>query len=86
MTYKSVQVAQHGGPEVLQIVEKELLSPAARQVRIKVLAAAVSRPDVSVRRGESLYRGTPLDQKLPFVPGYAVIAMWKRSVKACKRR
>jgi NADPH:quinone reductase-like Zn-dependent oxidoreductase len=71
--YKSVLVAHHGGPEVLQIVENELRPPVAGEARIKVLAAAVCRPDVSVRRGESLFRGTPLDQKLPFVPGYAVI-------------
>jgi NADPH:quinone reductase-like Zn-dependent oxidoreductase len=28
---------------------------------------------VTVRRGEALYSGTPLGQKLPFTPGYAVI-------------
>jgi NADPH:quinone reductase-like Zn-dependent oxidoreductase len=73
MKYRSILVSQHGGPEVLQIVEKELRPPAAGEARIRVLAASVSRPDVTVRRGESLYRGTPLDQKLPFTPGYAVI-------------
>ncbi len=73
MKYKSVQVSRYGGPEVLQVVEKDLRPPAAGEVRVKVLAAAVSRPDVTVRRGEALYSGTPLGQKLPFVPGYAVI-------------
>jgi NADPH:quinone reductase-like Zn-dependent oxidoreductase len=73
MKYKSILVAQHGGPEVLQIVEKDLRPPEAKEVCIKVLAASVSRPDVSVRRGEALYTGTPLGQKLPFTPGYAVI-------------
>ncbi|MBP1693762.1 MAG: NADPH:quinone reductase [Chloroflexi bacterium] len=73
MKYKSILVAQHGGPEVMQIVENDLRWPAAREVRIKVLAASVSRPDVSVRTGEALYTGTPLAQKLPFTPGYAVI-------------
>lgn len=73
MKYKSIQVSHHGGPEVLQIVEKDLRPPTKGEVRIKVLAAAVSRPDVTVRRGEALYSGTPLGQKLPFVPGYAVI-------------
>jgi NADPH:quinone reductase-like Zn-dependent oxidoreductase len=73
MKYKSVQVSRHGGPEVLQVVEKGLRPPATGEVRIKVLAAAVSRPDVTVRRGEALYSGTPLRQKLPFTPGYAVI-------------
>lgn len=73
MRYKSIQVSRHGGPEVLQVVEKELRSPAAGEVCINVLAATVSRPDITVRRGEALYTGTPLEQKLPFTPGYAVI-------------
>jgi NADPH:quinone reductase-like Zn-dependent oxidoreductase len=73
MNYKSVMVTRHGGPEVLQIVENDLRHPVAREVCIKILAAAVTRPDVTVRSGKALYTGTPLDQKLPFVPGYAVI-------------
>ncbi len=73
MKYKSLRVTRHGGPEVLEVVEHELRPPARGEVRIKVLAAAVSRPDVTVRRGEALYGGTWLGQKLPFTPGYAVI-------------
>lgn len=73
MKYKSLRVTQHGGPEVLQVVENDLRSPSRGEVRIKVLAASVSRPDVTVRRGEALYSGTWLGQKLPFTPGYAVI-------------
>ncbi len=73
MKYKSLRVARHGGPEVLEVVEHDLRPPAKGEVRIKVLAASVSRPDVTVRRGEALYRGTWLGQKLPFTPGYAVI-------------
>lgn len=74
MKYKSLLVSRYGGPEVLDIVENELHPPGKGQVRLKVLAAAVSRPDISVRRGEALYSGTPLEQKLPFTPGYAVIS------------
>jgi NADPH:quinone reductase-like Zn-dependent oxidoreductase len=73
MKYRQVIVTKFGGPEVLQVVEKELREPAVRQVRLKVLAAAVCRPDITARRGEALYSGTPLGQKVPFVPGYAVI-------------
>ncbi len=73
MKYKSVIVTRAGGPEVLQVIENELRPPSAGEVRIRVLAAAVSRPDVTVRRGEALYSGTPLGKKPPFVPGYAVI-------------
>lgn len=73
MKYKSVIATQKGGPEVLQIIENDLRSPSAGEVRIKVLAAAISRPDVTARQGKALYSGTPLGQKFPFVPGYAVI-------------
>ena len=73
MKYKSVIATQKGSPEVLQIVENDLRPPAAGEVRIKVLASAVSRPDVTARAGEALYSGTPLGQKFPFVPGYAII-------------
>ncbi len=73
MKYRSLLVTRCGGPEVLQVVEHDLRPPAKGEVRIRVLAATVSRPDVSVRRGEALYSGTFLGQKLPFTPGYAVI-------------
>ncbi|MFZ6030314.1 MAG: zinc-binding dehydrogenase [Chloroflexota bacterium] len=73
ITYKSLCVFRHGGPEVLEVVENELRPPAAGEVRIRVLAASVGRPDVTARQGKALYTGTPLEQKLPFTPGYAVI-------------
>jgi len=73
MKYRSLLVTQCGGPEVLQVVERDLRPPAKGEVRIRVLAATVSRPDVSARRSEALYSGTFLGQKLPFTPGYAVI-------------
>lgn len=73
--YRSVVAAQFGGPEVLQIEENELRQPHAEEVRIKVLATAVCRPDISVRSGNALYSSTPLGQKAPFVPGYAVIGL-----------
>jgi NADPH:quinone reductase-like Zn-dependent oxidoreductase len=62
-----------GGPEVLQVTEHDLRPPTADEVRIKVLTAPVCRPDVTVRSGDALWSGTPLSQKLPLVPGYAVI-------------
>jgi len=60
---------------VLQVVENDLREPSPKEVRIKVLAASVSRPDITVRRGESLYSGTPLGHKFPFVPGYSIIGV-----------
>jgi len=73
MKYRSLIVRKHGGPEVLEVVENELRPPRKGEARIRVLAASVCRPDVSVRRGEALYSGTFLGQKLPFTPGYSVI-------------
>jgi NADPH:quinone reductase-like Zn-dependent oxidoreductase len=73
MTYRGVIATRTGPPEVLQVAENELRAPSKGQARIQVLAAAVSRPDITVRSGQSLYSGTPLGQKIPFVPGYAVI-------------
>jgi len=73
MKYRSVVATRYGCPDVLQIMENDPHPPAANEARIKVLAAVVSRPDISVRRGDALYSGTPLGQKRPFVPGYAII-------------
>jgi len=75
MKYKSVIATRTGPPEVLQVIENDLRPPAAGEVRIKVLAASVCRPDITVRTGEALYSGTPLGQKVPFVPGYSIIGV-----------
>jgi len=39
MKYHRVVVSQHGGPDVLQMVEADLPEPRAGEVRVKVLAA-----------------------------------------------
>jgi NADPH:quinone reductase-like Zn-dependent oxidoreductase len=75
MKYKSVVATQLGGPEVLQVIENDLRAPSAGEVRIRTLAAAVCGPDISVRTGKALFTGTPLGQKIPFVPGYAIIGV-----------
>ncbi len=75
MTYKSVIVTQTGAPDVLQVIENELRPPSAGEVRIRVLASSVCRPDLTVRAGQSLYSGTPLGHKAPFVPGYSVVGV-----------
>jgi NADPH:quinone reductase-like Zn-dependent oxidoreductase len=67
MTYKCVVATRRGGPEVLQVVEHDLRAPAAGKVRVRVLAAAVSLPDVEARYGRS-----PFPPRMPFTPGYAV--------------
>lgn len=68
MKYRSVVAARRGGPEVLQIVENELRAPEAGEARVRVLAAAVSLPDVEARQGRS-----PFPPRPPFTPGYAIV-------------
>jgi NADPH:quinone reductase-like Zn-dependent oxidoreductase len=75
MTYKSVIVTRTGAPDVLRVVENELRPPSAGEVRIRVLASAVCRPDLTVRAGQSLYSGTPLGHRVPFMPGYSVVGI-----------
>ena len=50
MKYQSILVTQRGGPETLQIVESDLRPLKASEARLRVLAAAVSLPDVEVLR------------------------------------
>ena len=68
--YKRIVVTKRGPPENLQITECDLRDPAAKEVRVKVLASCVCLPDVQARYGLS-----PFPPKLPFVPGYAIVGI-----------
>jgi NADPH:quinone reductase-like Zn-dependent oxidoreductase len=70
MKYKSIIVSERGGPEVLQIVENDLLPPSAGEARIKILATPVCQDDIAVRRGNR-----PFLAKTPFVPGYSILGI-----------
>ncbi|MFJ9967474.1 NADP-dependent oxidoreductase [Streptomyces avermitilis] len=48
---RAVVVTSFGGPEAVEIVETGVPEPAARQVRIKVAAAALNPVDAGVRSG-----------------------------------
>lgn len=48
---RAAVVRSFGGPEVVDVVERGLPEPAARQVRIKVAAAALNPVDAGVRSG-----------------------------------
>ncbi|WP_369171461.1 NADP-dependent oxidoreductase [Streptomyces sp. R28] len=48
---RAVVVNSFGGPEVVEVVETELPEPGAREVRIKVAAAALNPVDAGVRAG-----------------------------------
>jgi NADPH:quinone reductase-like Zn-dependent oxidoreductase len=70
MKYRSIVVAQRGGPENLHIVENELRPPLVGEARIKILAAGVCSDDVGARVGNR-----PFLIKVPFVPGYTILGV-----------
>ena len=69
---KRILVTQHGGPPVLQLVETEVPEPQPGEVRVKVLAAGVSYPDILIREG--LYPD-PNVPPLPLTPGYDMVGI-----------
>jgi len=74
MKHHRVVVTQHGGPEVLQMVEEDLPEPQPGEVRVKVLAAGISAYDLMFRRSGSL-PGTP---RVPFTLGEDVVGVVDR--------
>jgi NADPH:quinone reductase-like Zn-dependent oxidoreductase len=66
-----VVVTQHGGPDVLQMVEEDLPEPQAGEVRVRVLAAGVSAYDLMFR-SSGLLPGTP---RVPFTLGTDVVGV-----------
>ncbi|MFE0677026.1 NADP-dependent oxidoreductase [Streptomyces sp. NPDC058867] len=48
---RAVVVSTFGGPEAVEVVETEVPEPGARQIRIKVGAAALNPVDAGVREG-----------------------------------
>jgi NADPH:quinone reductase-like Zn-dependent oxidoreductase len=59
-----VQFSRHGGPEVLELVERPIPTPGAGEVLVRTLAVSVNHLDLWARRGMP---GLPVP--LPFVPG-----------------
>ncbi len=50
-TAKAIRISQPGGPEVLELGEVDISSPAASQVIVEVAAAGLNRADCLQRRG-----------------------------------
>jgi NADPH:quinone reductase-like Zn-dependent oxidoreductase len=63
-------VTHYGGPDALRAVEEECPEPRAGEVRVKVLAAGVSLPDVMMREG--VHPETP---RVPFTPGWDLVGV-----------
>ncbi|MEE8471968.1 MAG: medium chain dehydrogenase/reductase family protein [Dehalococcoidia bacterium] len=70
MKYRRVVISRRGGPEVLQVVEEELLEPGAGEVRVKIFATGVAFADMASRRG--MYPTAP---PIPFAPGYDIVGV-----------
>jgi NADPH:quinone reductase-like Zn-dependent oxidoreductase len=68
MKYKHIVVNHYGGPDELQLIEEECPEPKKGEVRVRVLAAGVSLPDVMMREG--IHPETP---RLPFTPGWDLV-------------
>jgi NADPH2:quinone reductase len=66
--HKRVVVTHHGGPEVITTIEEDIPTPKAGDVRVKVLAAGVSLPDVLAREG--VHPETP---RVPYTPGWDLV-------------
>ncbi len=68
MKSRRAVITRSGGPEVLAIVEQELLAPSGDMLQLRVLASGVAYGDVMKRLG--LNPGMP---KLPYTPGYDLV-------------
>lgn len=51
VTLKAIAFHQHGGPEVLEMMDLPLPQPRAHEVRVKVKAVALNHLDLFVRKG-----------------------------------
>ena len=51
MRHTRIIVTHYGGPDALRVVEEECPEPKDGEVRVRVLAAGVSFPDVLMREG-----------------------------------
>jgi NADPH:quinone reductase-like Zn-dependent oxidoreductase len=66
-------VTHYGGPDALRVIEEECPEPKNGEVRVKVLAAGVSLPDIMAREG--VHPETPL---VPFTPGWDLVGVVDR--------
>ena len=70
MKHRRIIVTHYGGPDTLQVVEEECPEPLPGEVRVRVLAAGVSLPDLMMREG--IHPETP---PLPFTPGWDLVGV-----------
>lgn len=68
MKHKRIIVTRYGGSDALQLIQEECPEPKKNEVRVRVLAAGVSLPDVMAREG--IHPETP---RVPFTPGWDIV-------------
>jgi NADPH:quinone reductase-like Zn-dependent oxidoreductase len=68
MRHTRVIVTHYGGPDAIRVVEEECPEPKDGEVRVRVLAAGVSLPDIMAREG--VHPETP---PVPFTPGWDLV-------------
>ena len=73
MKHTRIIVTHYGGPDALRVIEEECPEPKHGEVRVRVLAAGVSLPDLMMREG--IHPETP---RLPFTPGWDLIGVIDR--------
>ena len=73
MKHTRVVVSQYGAPDALRVVQEQCSEPQAGEVRVRVLAAGVSLPDVMAREGTH-----PETPRVPFTPGWDLVGVVDR--------
>ncbi len=73
MKHTRIVVTHYGGPDAIRVVEEECPEPKEGEVRVRVLAAGVSLPDVMAREG--IHPETPA---VPFTPGWDLVGVVDR--------
>ena len=73
MKHTRIIVTHYGGPAALELLEEECPEPKNGEVRVRVLAAGVSLPDLMMREG--IHPETP---PLPFTPGWDLVGVVDR--------
>ena len=73
MKHTRISVIHYGGPDALRLIEEECPEPKHGEVRVRVLAAGVSLPDIMMREG--IHPETP---PLPFTPGWDLVGVVDR--------
>jgi NADPH:quinone reductase len=68
MRHKRVVVTRYGGPDAITTIEEDLPTPTVGEIRVKVLAAGVSLPDILAREG--VHPETP---RVPYTPGWDLV-------------